>query len=268
MTFYRTARYLKYLFTSRFRHGHSIHSPYLFGLITNVIENFGAYYSYELFEKAEESVRTSKGYADMSDLSAENGIKDGKCKIKLFSKYYDLSPCTGRLVFRLINEFRPEEVSVFGLTTGLNLLYTSRADSRIPVRLFTEKSLPGINITEFVNEHRLNNVVLKGGDSEQSFHDNRSVFSLVNYPFSPKKSSAIAADFLDKVKDGSVIILRGIHNSDEMGIVWKDIKLNKKISVSLELFNMGIGISMEKLQKQNFVFRFKPFMPLLRSLYT
>jgi hypothetical protein len=170
-------------------------------------------------------------------------------------------------MFRLINEFKPEEIAVFGPTTGLNLLYASTADSRLPVRFFNENSSE-IDITPFIKEYGLSNVDVIDGDKYSRFSDNRSVFTLVNYPFSAKKSLAVVNDFMIAAKNDSVILLRGIHSSKEMGEVWSDIKLNKKIRVSLELFDIGIGIVREKSQKENFVLRFKPFLPILRSLIT
>jgi hypothetical protein len=256
---YRVRRYIKYLFTSGFRHGHGVHSPYLFGLITNVIENDGTFYSYEVFEKAERKVSASRELIRLSKSSFEPVSGKGVCKLKTFSKYFDLSPVYGRLMFRLINEFRPEKINVFGATTGLNLLYTSKADSRVPVRFTAEGGIPEKNILTFIKEWGLNNIEVLKEKNSMYYDNNISVFTLVNYPFSPEMSSVVANEFLATAKSGSVILIRGIHNSGEMGELWDNIKLNKKIRISLELFNMGIGITKEGLQKEDFVLRYKLF---------
>jgi hypothetical protein len=52
------------------------------------------------------------------------------------------------------------------------------------------------------------------------------------------------------------VIIIGIHESKEMEMIWQDFIENRKISVSLDLFEIGIGIINKRLQKEDFVLRF------------
>jgi hypothetical protein len=52
------------------------------------------------------------------------------------------------------------------------------------------------------------------------------------------------------------VIIRGIHESNRMESIWKDLIKNSRVRVSLDLFEIGIAIFSEKLQKEDFVLKF------------
>ena len=57
---YCTRKWIAYLFTARHREGHGIHSPFLFRLITEVIENKGNFSAWPMLAAAEENVRNTR----------------------------------------------------------------------------------------------------------------------------------------------------------------------------------------------------------------
>jgi hypothetical protein len=52
------------------------------------------------------------------------------------------------------------------------------------------------------------------------------------------------------------MIIRGIHRSAEMENIWQEVIKEKKVKVSLDLYEIGILLFRKKLQKQHFILRF------------
>ena len=61
---------------------------------------------------------------------------------------------------------------------------------------------------------------------------------------------------LDKATDDSIFIFDDIHWSDDMESAWDDIKSHKRVTVTIDLFEMGIVFFKKKQAKQHFIVRF------------
>ena len=104
------------------RHGFKVHSPFIFRLITQVIEEKWDYYAYQ-------DIQTC--IWEMQDSESEitvclDGGKRGKTvPVSVFMKRYDITPSHGELLFRLCNFFHPEHILQIGAGSGLATLYLS-----------------------------------------------------------------------------------------------------------------------------------------------
>jgi hypothetical protein len=247
---YRTRKYIKYLFNSGHRKGHGIHSPFLFRLITEVIENKGFYSAYPLLTAAEKNVRDMLRMLDAETYQQLYDVKPGLDSSST-KKLHMLPVKFNRLLFRLVNDFRPKTISFFGSTFGVTLLAIALADRRIQLKAQVENSHYRSFCMRLMEVYEIGNISLKGF-TDVIAQD----FVVVQHPLNPENCRSILSQILDKPSYHGVIVLCGIHSSAEMEAVWTKFKSVETVRISMDLFEIGILICKKGLQKEDFVLRF------------
>ena len=245
-----TRKRWNYLLMSRHRKGHGIHSPYLFRLITEVIENKGHFSVYPLLKEAQVNVRDMIRILDVESYRQLNPTVKG-FRPKWAWKQHLLPERFDRLFFRLVNEFQPQSTSFYGSTFGTTLLALALADRRRRVKAQVENDHFRSFSRRLVEAYEVRNIDLTGEGSVDA-----SDFAVVLNPTDPDKCDEILAQIFAGKDFHGVAVLCGVHTSPEMEEVWSRHKVNPVVRVSLDLFEMGIFICREGLQKENFVLRF------------
>lgn len=251
---FRIARKLHYLKKARYRHGHGIHSPFLFRLITDVIENKKRLPAYKILrdqrDRLSDFIKQEKGRSGIQTFSDSILISSGRRNL---FKAVELPLRYGKLLFRLINEFNPKNISCFGPTFGLNLLYFALSDNSTPVNFFQADNYLQPIIQETLKDAEVQNVKPRSWETPlNEFAD----FIFINFPFSPVETDSLIKAQLVSNGDNEVIIIRGIHESGQMESIWNDLIKNNKVRVSLDLFEIGIILFRKNLQKENFIFKY------------
>jgi len=60
----------------------------------------------------------------------------------------------------------------------------------------------------------------------------------------------------NNLHDNSVYIMDDINWSEDMNKAWNDIKKDKNVTISIDLFRMGVLFFNPSLSKQNFILRY------------
>jgi len=246
---YSTRKKLAYLFTARHSKGHGIHSPFLFRLITEVIENKGNFSAWPMLDAAEENVRNTLRMVDKASYQKlyETEISSDFNVIK---KLHLLPVKFDRLIFRLINEFQPSSLLFCGSTFGVTLMAMALADRRIRLVAQVENDHYRSFCRRLIEVYDIVNIDLAGVGNVTA-----SDFVVVQNPLNPDECSRVLGQIVAKPYDG-LIILCGIHTSSEMEAVWKRYQKEQQVRISLDLFEIGIFICKKGLQKEDFVLRF------------
>ena len=246
---YCTRKWIAYLFKARHRNGHGIHSPFLFRLITEVIENKGNFSAWPMLAAAEENVRNTLRMVDTVTFQKlyETG-KGSDCNV--IKKLHLLPGKFDRLIFRLVNEFQPRSLSFYGSTFGVTLMAMALADRRIRLVAQVENDHYRSFCRRLTEVYDVENIDLTGVGNVAA-----SDFVVVQNPLDPDGCIRVLAQIVAQPYDG-VIVLCGIHASAEMEAVWKKYQKEQQVRISLDLFEIGIFICKKGLQKEDFVLRF------------
>ena len=246
---YRTRKWIAYLLKARHRNGHGIHSPFLFRLITEVIESRGIFSAWPILAKAEGNVRNMLSMINAATYQKLYGtVKDSDCNF--IKKLHLLPGKFDRLIFRLVNEFQPRSLSFYGSTFGVTLMAMAFADRRVRVVAQVENDHYRSFCRRLIEVYDIENIDLSGAGNVVA-----SDFVLVQNPLDTEECSQVLAQIVADSYDG-VIILCGIHTSAEMEEVWKRYQKWQQVRISLDLFEIGIFICKKGLQKEDFVLRF------------
>lgn len=91
-------------------------------------------------------------------------------------------------------------------------------------------------------------------NSVQDFPDS-SLASFIRLTFDSDAPSAIRS-LLNKINDKSVLVLEGIYKNNTSKRLWKEIIINKKTTVTFDLYFCGIIFFDKKRYKQNYIVNF------------
>ena len=253
-------RYIKFLLQSYNKY--DVHSPFLFDLITRVFEDKSNFKDYKLVEDLKAQLLTNKEEIEITDLGA--GSKKGdnnKKSISQIAKNSSKPKKFGRLLYRLASEFKPAHILELGTSFGLSTSYMAKGnpDSNI----ITIEGCP--NISSIANNNfdhlSINNIKLCTGNFDEVLPGILKTLPELNLVFidgNHKKEPTIRyfEQCLEKSVNETCIIFDDIHWSDEMEQAWIYITHNKKVTLSIDLFYMGLVFFKKELTKQNFVIRF------------
>ena len=251
---FRTLSRIIYLKRARHRRGHGIHSPFLFQLITKVIENRKRVPEYKIFrELRSEALRLLAISHDQSSTQFSLPFNLSATKPRKFYRKIELQLRYGKVVFRLIREFNPSSALFYGPTLGIIPAIMSMGNKQMQVYLDMDTP-PYRTFCDELLKNKLDRPL--NFLSENKEPPVKPELIVISYPFNPLKSLITAQKHLGMDGDNDLMIIRGIHESKEMEKAWQEIISVNNTRISLDLFEIGIVLFRKGLQKQNFIHRF------------
>lgn len=254
--------YIKYLIKSG--NEHAIHSPFLFDLYTQVIsnkkENHPDYAALQLLRK---ELLSSKEQIEILDLGAGSRINKSNVRtIQTIAKNAEKPAKFGKLFHRLSRRFNPDTIVELGTSLGLTTLYFSKAAPQANITTF--EGCPQTASMAQQNFTRLDaqNVNLILGNIDNTLPDfvkslNKGIDLLyvdANHRFEP--TVRYFETCLPYANNDSIFIFDDIYWSDEMTQAWQHIKSHPRVTLSVDLFWIGLVFFRKEQVKEDFILRF------------
>lgn len=209
MVYRRSKIATRLLYKVRHHKGHGVHSPFVFNLINNVIEEKRPYYSYEDLSSY------------LSQFS-EKGLETKKDNL---------------LSFRLVNYFNAKNILEIGSGEGVNTLYLTAPSKDIQC-LCIEQKKESIAIAQTLYEEYKRSIRICNNLSEISEAQYDCIYiNLNNY------KDLLPADLENIIKmchEKSFIIVKGIRTNKKQNRLWKCLTANESRTAELDLFNIGL----------------------------
>jgi len=252
--------YLIYRIKSTNEHG--VHSPFVFELLGNVIYNTTDYYAYKPIEKLREQLLNSGHNVTCIDLGAGSLKNNSSTKqIKKIARHAAKSAKYAQLLFRLVNHFQPSEILELGTSLGISTAYMAAANSNIKVT--TIEGCPEIAKVAKQNfeQLELKNIEPLTGNFDAALPSvlaQKEKLDFVFFDGNHRKEPTLNyfRQCLQKATDSSIFIFDDIYWSAEMKQAWEEIKNNNRVTVTIDLFYMGIVFFRKEQVKQNFIIRY------------
>lgn len=240
-----------YLKRARHRRGHGIHSPFLFHLITTVVEEKRKLPEYKLIGKLKNNA------INLLDHSSDKTFNNVYLQFNLapsnphhLYRKVELPLRYGKVVFRLIREFKPSVIVNYGPTFGVNLALMALARNESIVYQLADEPAYETMSRELLKDSAISNIYFFHEDPVSTLIP---AFVNVNYPGNPGMSRNVIRKIVEKHDADQVLIIRGIHESLEMETNWQEVTESENVRVSLDLFEIGIVLFRKGLQKENFI---------------
>jgi len=249
-------RYLK------FRKGaitkYKVHSPFVYDFITQVLEIKGEYYCYKSIELVRSKQLLDTRVIEITDLGAgSKKLDNNQRKVSDIAKTSLKSTKHAQLIFRVANYFKFKTIIELGTSLGITSSYLAKANKRSKVYSF--EGCPNIANIACQNFKTLgvNNVELTIGNFDETFPKKLeqlesvdAVFFDGNHRFEPTMRYFHQA--LKKKHQHTVFIFDDIYWSAEMEKAWEEIKLHDTVTLTIDLFQLGIVFFKEDIEKQHF----------------
>jgi predicted O-methyltransferase YrrM len=277
----RVFSYTKYLLTAKGKHG--IHSPFVYDLLTNIINNDGEYYAFEKLERLRQRLLNNHQEIEVTDFGA-GGIAPQISQINTDKKSVQIREISGekktynrkisdiarhslqsekyaKLLFRLVNHFQPKYVLELGTSLGLTTLYQA-----IPIPYSKFITLEGCPNTAAIAQENFihfkqSTIKIIVGNFDETLSQALKEMPQLDYVFFDgnhryEPTMRYFKQCMEHIHEGTVFIFDDIHWSKEMEQAWNEIRKDSRITISIDLFKIGIVFFRKGQVKQDFVIRF------------
>jgi predicted O-methyltransferase YrrM len=239
--------------------GHGIHSPFVFDLVSRVFRNKTNSDIVNRIEKVRKRLIKDRRLIKVSDLGAGSvKMKSEYRKVSDIAKYSPVTKKYGIFLSNMASEFGKGGIIEFGTSFGISTMYMAAS---VPEDIiYTMEGSPAIAEiakANFASEGFRNTKVMIGSFDELMPEIIKKgvkpgmIFIDGNHRKKP------VLEYFNKMVEISdsetVIIIDDIYNSREMAEAWSEIKLNQKVSVSIDVFRMGIVFFKKGIIRQDFI---------------
>ncbi|RZK22361.1 MAG: class I SAM-dependent methyltransferase [Hymenobacter sp.] len=183
-------------------------------------------------------------------------------RVSTIARYAAKPPRLAQLLFRLVNHFQPATILELGTSLGLTTAYLAAATTRSQVITFEGCPNTAAVAHETFEKLGLQNVRLVEGNLDQTLPATLAalpkpvdfVFFDGNHRYEP--TLRYFEQCLDKAHEDSVFVVDDIHWSAEMAQAWETIKAHPAVTVTVDLFYVGLVFFRKTQPKQNFWLRY------------
>jgi predicted O-methyltransferase YrrM len=251
--------YLHYYFTSRTRYG--VHSPFVYDFICQAINKKTKRLDVQNIESLRKELKKDKRKIPVTDYGAgsHKSNHQERCICEI-AKHSAKNKKYATLLYRIVNYFKPSVVLELGTSVGITTCYLAQANSL--AKVVTIEGCPEISQIAQSGAQRLNlnNIEFVTGNFDNTLdkmmekHHPEFIFFDGNH--SEEATIRYFEICLNYVSSGSVFIFDDINWSEGMKEAWKRIKSHPKVTVSIDLYFMGIVFFRKELSKEDFIIRF------------
>lgn len=212
----------------RYRRGYGVHSPFAFGLITDVVYERHPFYAYEELKRVRRQLpRRSKVYPERVD----------------------------KLLFRLANRFSPQRVVEVGTGAGLSLRYLSAACWGAQC-----VSLSGDDVSEAVSEvvGSCKNATVVTGALMEAFRRELAIGPGIGLLHIAHTSdyARVFEEFLPHAGEKTLVIVEGIYETKAKREWWERVVADERAGVTFDLYELGLVFFDHQKNKQHYVVNF------------
>jgi predicted O-methyltransferase YrrM len=234
---------------------HSLHSPFLFDFYTRIVKSKNKFHGVDSVEKLRDQLLKDQRQLTIKDLGSASADTPRKiADITLAS----VSPVSlSGLYMRIIEHIKARTVVELGTSFGINTLYLAQSPSANVLTFEGSQEIADIAQLTFEFSSSKNIRMIFGNIDAtlaESLQSVRKVdFALIdaNHRYAP--TVRYFNRIVSKVTETSVIVLDDIHYSPEMERAWTEVKQNKLVYGSIDLFRCGIVFFDPSLNKQHVI---------------
>lgn len=236
---WRIFNYIKHLFYTRHRHGHGIHSPYLFEFVNAVLFNSLRTEVPEAILKEHRKLRTESAFVRRSSVSM---------------KY-------GGLLYRISLWFRPEMIVELGAGLGISAMYLSFGQTSTPLHTIEGDRERAAMAEQFLSGSCPGPVFVHRGNMDEKLKDILAIlpprflaFVDGNHHYEPTLN--YVRKLMLRAGDEALIVMDDIYWSKGMQRAWKEIVSWPEVAISIDLFHMGILLLKKDFPKTKIKIKF------------
>jgi predicted O-methyltransferase YrrM len=256
-------KYLRYYASALNSKGHGVHSPFVFDFIKFIKNDRQQYPSYSLIEQCRKKLLRNSNLIGVQDFGAGSTvIKTNQRNINAIAASSLKPKKFAQLFHRMVRAYQPSNIIELGTSFGISTAYMATAAPN--AMLYSLEGAPAIAKMAQDNFDQLGiqNIQLLQGDFADTLPPLLQQLDKIDFAYvDGNHRKAPTLDYFNqlmtKSHNNSVIIFDDIHWSAEMEAAWEIIKADERVTLSIDLFFIGIVFFKPAFKvKQNFILRF------------
>ena len=252
--------FLVHRFRSKNRHG--LHSPFVYQLVDEVIYNRNPNPIYDSIEAARNTLLADDRMITITDLGAGSHVNNNRQKkISDITQNALKPPRLAQLLYRLAAFMQPRNITELGTCLGITTLYLKAAAPN--ATLYTLEGCPQTaGVAQSVFEKAgLQNINVVTGNFDDTLQGVLSRFNELDFVYidGNHQKEATLRYFewcLPKAHENTLLIFDDIYWSSGMKEAWQQIKARPGVTITVDLFWIGLVFFKKGKVKEDFKIRF------------
>ncbi len=241
-----------------------LHSPFIYSIYAKILTDTTHYPGYDPVEKMRHHLLMNPSYIKMCDLGAKSSNVQWSRKIVPVSQLLHSSAVSrkfGRLLFRLVQYFKPKTILEIGTSVGISASYMAYGCPESQV-ISIEGCSETLDKAEANFESlKLSNIRTVFGNFDDILPALLKEIGTVDFVFvdgnhREEPTLRYFEELLPHLGPDAVIVFDDIHWSPGMKSAWEKIKAHPSVKVTIDLYQCGIVFFREGLSKEDFIIRF------------
>ncbi len=260
--FFALIAYLRYLHKSGTRH--SVHSPFVYTLVDKVFRNRNDDQVLRDVKDLRKKLLRKSQVIEITDFGSGTDLKEYKHRFESVASIVrksSLSEKYGRLLFRLVKYFKPSVIIELGTSVGISTIYMAKTNPETIVYTIEGCTTKSEQAATNFTGSKLTNIVQHIGRFDIVLPDVIKQAGKVDFAYIDGNHTyeATLANFnslLSISGNDTVFVFDDIHWSSGMQKAWQEITDHERVTVSIDLYRMGIVFLRKELSRQKFVIRY------------
>ncbi len=239
-----------------------IHSPFVFSFINEVMNDQRNFYCYGEVEKLRRKLEVDKSIIEVEDFGAGSLLeKKNKRTISFIAKTSAAPKKYSQLLFRIIQHYQCNNILEIGTSLGITTSYLSAVSNN--EKIYSIEGSKSIAEAAKKNFEFLNrrNIQLIQGEFEDQLPSVLAEMKQVNFLYLDgnhrlKPTLDYFHSALPFMNENSIVVLDDIYWSPEMKQAWNEIKKHSSVTLSIDLFRIGILFLRKDRNKEHFRLHF------------
>ncbi|MBX9782940.1 MAG: class I SAM-dependent methyltransferase [Chitinophagaceae bacterium] len=256
-----TIKFLRYYLNASNGKGQGIHSPFVFQLVTKVLNDKTEYPSYKAIEQQRSLLLCNESIIEVDDFGAGSvkGLK--KKRVVQAIAASSLKPKKyAQLLFRLAQHFQSKEILELGTSLGITTSYLAIANPSAAVATMEGSAAIASIAQQTFQQLQLKNIEIITGNFDEtltSVSNKQYDFIFIDGNHRKEPTLRYFNQLLGCMHNDSVLVFDDIHWSKEMEEAWEQIQLHPSVTLTIDLFFIGlVFFRKEQKEKEYFVIRF------------
>jgi len=241
-----------------------VHSPFVYQFFTEVVRDNSRYDDYMDIEGLVNGMRSEKQLIETTDFGASSKGQAYRTNYERVGKIVKASSVqrrTGRLLYRIARNSQAKNIVELGTSLGISTMYLAKGAPQAEIHSLegcaakttkAERNFNKLGITNVINHIGHFDVLLDKVIDE--LHSIDILFLDGNHRKEP--TIKYFEKCLEKAGNESVFIFDDIRWSQGMKEAWETIKANPRVTVSIDLFYLGMVFFRKESSKQDFLLKF------------
>ncbi|MCY1525352.1 Methyltransferase domain protein [compost metagenome] len=255
-----TIDYLRHRLTANSRHG--THSPFVYRLVDEVIYDFSEKKVYEPIENLRKKLLNDDTEIEITDFGAGSLTNNNRRrKLSQLAASSLKSPRLAQLIYRLASDHPANQLLELGTCLGITTAYLARANPQ--AKLTTIEGCPETAKAAARNFRALNlpDMELLTGNFDALLPPLLKGLPRLDFIYvdgNHTKEATLRYFYLSlaKAHEGTLMLFDDIYWSSGMKEAWQEIKAHPQVTVTIDLFWIGLVYFRKGQAKEHFKIRF------------